>query len=120
MEKELRLGNIEAERDWGFAGDYVQAMHACLNQLDTPEDFVIATGQTRTVRELVALAFGELDLNYESHLVIDQKFFRPKETIPLVGDASKARLQLGWQPRKSFETMIAEMVRSDLDYFSKL
>lgn len=120
MEKELRLGNIEAERDWGFAGDYAQAMHACLNNTDTPEDFIIATGRTHTVRELVALAFGELDLNYESYLVIDPKFFRPKETIPLVGDASKAKLQLGWQPRKSFEDMIKEMVRSDLDYFSDL
>jgi len=69
---------------------------------------------------LVALAFGELDLNYESHLVIDPEFFRPKETIPLVGDASKAKLKLGWQPRKSFEDMIKEMVRSDLDYFSDL
>lgn len=120
METELRLGNVEAERDWGFAGDYAQAMHACLNYTETPEDFIIATGRTHTVRELVALAFGELDLNYESHLVIDPEFFRPQETIPLVGDASKAKLQLGWQPRKSFEDLIKEMVRSDLDYFSDL
>ncbi len=120
LEDELRLGNIEAERDWGFAGDYAQAMHACLNNVETPDDFIIATGQTHTVRELVALAFEELDLNYESHLVIDPEFFRPKEPVPLVGDAGKAKLQLGWQPRKSFEDMIREMVRSDLDYFSHL
>jgi len=120
LEDELRLGNVEAERDWGFAGDYAQAMHACLNNVETPDDFIIATGQTHTVRELVALAFEELDLNYESHLVIDPEFFRPKEPVPLVGDAGKAKLQLGWQPRKSFEDMIREMVRSDLDYFSHL
>jgi len=120
MEKELRLGNVAAERDWGFAGDYAQAMHACLNHTDTPEDFIIATGRTHTVEEVVALAFGELDLNYESHLVMDPKFFHPKEAVPLVGDAGKARRQLGWQPRKSFEGMIREMVQSDLDYFSDL
>jgi len=118
--KELRLGNVEAERDWGFAGDYAQAMHACLNNTETPDDFIIATGRTHTVAEVVALAFGALDLNYEPYLIIDPKFFRPKEAVPLVGDAGRARRQLGWQPRKSFEGMIREMVQSDLDYFSDL
>ena len=120
LESELRLGNIEAERDWGFAGDTVAAMHACLNNVEAPEGFVIATGWTHTVRELLALAFGELDLNYESYLVIDPDFVRPQEAVSLVGDASRAKLKLGWQPRKSFEDMIREMVLSDLDYFSHL
>ncbi len=120
LEKELRLGNIESERDWGYAGDYVAAMHACL-QSDRPDDYVIATGQSHTVKAFLEAAFGELDLSYEPYLVTDPEFFRPKEPVPLVGDAAKIRNRLvGWEPEVPFEELVRKMVRADLEYFQKL
>ena len=119
METELRLGNIEAERDWGYAGDTVVAMHAMLNA-DQPDHFVIATGETHTIQEFLEQAFGELDLDYEQYLVIDPEFYRPKEEVPLVGDSSKIRSQLQWQPEVSFPELVRKMVQSDLEYFQSL
>lgn len=119
METELRLGNIEAERDWGFAGDTVIAMHAILNT-DQPDHYVVATGTTHTIQSFLKLAFGELDLDYEKYLVVDPEFYRPKEDVPLVGDAGKIRSQLQWEPKASFEEMVREMVHSDLEYFQSL
>ena len=119
METELRLGNIEAERDWGYAGDTVAAMHAILNA-DQPEHYVIATGKTHTIQNFLEQAFGELNLDYGEYLVIDEDFYRPKEEVPLVGDASKIRSQLQWEPKVSFEDMVRDMVQSDLEYFQSL
>ena len=119
MESEIRLGNIEAERDWGYAGDTVAAMHAMLNA-DQPDHYIIATGTPHTVQDFLELAFGELELDYEQYLVIDQEFYRPKEDIPLIGDASKIRSQLQWEPKVSFEAMVQKMVQSDLEYFQSL
>lgn len=111
---ELRLGNLDAERDWGFAGDYVEAMWLMLQQ-DAPDDFVIATGETHSVRELCELAFGHAGLNYEDHVVIDERFFRPAEVDLLVGDPAKARTELGWKPKTSFAELVRMMVDADLD-----
>lgn len=119
MESELRLGNMESERDWGFAGDTVTAMHAMLNA-DQPDHYVVATGKTHTVRNFTKQAFEELDLDYEKYLVVDPEFHRPKEDVPLVGDASKIRSRLNWEPKVSFEDMVRQMVRSDLEYFQSL
>lgn len=119
VETELRLGNIEAERDWGYAGDTVAAMHAMLNA-DPPDDYVIATGTTHTIQNFMKQAFEELDLNYEDYLVIDPEFYRPREDVPLVGDAGKIRSQLKWEPKVSFEDMVRDMVQSDLEYFQSL
>jgi len=116
---ELRLGNIKAERDWGYAGDTVIAMHAMLNA-DQPDHYVIATGTTHTIQNFLEQAFGELDLDYEKYLVIDPEFYRPKEDVPLVGDAGKIRSQLQWEPKVSFEDMVRKMVQSDLEYFQSL
>ena len=117
MDDELRLGNLDARRDWGFAGDYVEAMWMMLQQ-DSPDDYVIATGETHSVRELCELAFGHVRLNYEDHVVIDERFFRPAEVDLLVGDPSKAREQLGWKPRTSFAELVRMMVDADLDLLS--
>jgi GDPmannose 4,6-dehydratase len=114
MDDELRLGNLDARRDWGFAGDYVEAMWLMLQQ-DGPDDFVIATGETHSVRELCELAFGHVGLNYEDHVVIDERFFRPAEVDLLVGDPTKAREVLGWKPRTSFAELVRMMVDADLD-----
>ncbi len=119
METELRLGNIEAERDWGYAGDTVAAMHAMLNA-NQPDHYVIATGTTHTIQNFLEQAFGELDLDYEEYLIIDEEFYRPKEEIPLVGNAGKIRDQLKWEPKISFESMVREMIQSDLEYFGSL
>lgn len=119
MESELRLGNMESERDWGFAGDTVTAMHAMLSA-DQPDHYVVATGETHTVRNFTKQAFEELDLDYEKYLVVDPEFHRPKEDVPLVGDASKIRSRLNWEPKVSFEDMVRQMVRSDLEYFQSL
>ena len=97
LDTELRLGNLEAQRDWGFAGDYVRAMHAMLQQ-DRPSDFVVSTGETHSVREFCELAFGYLDLDYQRHVVQDDRFFRPAEVDLLVGDAARAREVLKWEP----------------------
>ncbi len=113
LQRHLHMGNLEAQRDWGYAGDYVKAMWLMLQQ-DVPDDFVIATGQTRTVRELLRVAFGHVGLDYEDHVVIDPKFFRPAEVDLLLGDSAKAKMRLGWEPEVSFEEMIGLMVDSDI------
>ena len=111
---ELRLGNLEARRDWGYAGDYVRAMWLMLQQ-DEPDDYVIATGETHSVRRLCEVAFGSLGLNYEDYVVIDEKFYRPAEVDLLIGDCSKARDKLGWEPKVNFEALISMMVEADLE-----
>jgi GDPmannose 4,6-dehydratase len=113
METELRLGNIDAKRDWGHAKDYVRAMWLMLQQ-DKPDDYVVATGRTTTVRDMCRIAFDHAGLPMDKHLVIDQKFFRPAEVDILLGDASKARKKLGWEPKISLEEMVVEMVEADL------
>lgn len=113
LAKELALGNLEATRDWGHARDYVRAMWLMLQQ-ETPDDYVIATGRTTSIREFCRIAFGHVGLNYEDHVVTSQKFLRPAEVDVLQGDASKARTVLGWQPETTLEEMIAEMVEADL------
>ncbi len=117
METELRLGNIDAKRDWGHARDYVKAMWLMLQQ-DQADDYVIATGRTTTVRDMCKIAFEHAGLNIEDHLVIDPEFFRPAEVDILLGDASKARTQLGWEAETSLEEMIKEMVEADLERLS--
>ncbi len=117
MEQELRLGNLDAQRDWGFAGDYVEAMWLMLQQ-DRADDFVIATGATHSVREFCELAFARADLHWEDHVVVDQEFFRPAEVDLLVGNADKAARQLGWKPRTSFKELVELMVDADLDLLS--
>lgn len=114
LSSELRLGNLEAKRDWGHAADYVRAMHAML-QLEKPEDFVVATGETHSVREFCELAFAEVDLDYKDYVRIDEKHYRPAEVDLLVGDASKARQMLDWQPKYTFRELVKEMVRNDLE-----
>ena len=109
----LPLGNLDAKRDWGFAGDYVKAMQLMLQQ-DQPEDFVIATGETHTVREFCDLAFSEAGLNYEDHVVVDPRYYRPAEVHVLMGDAGKAKEKLGWVPGISVQEICAEMVEADL------
>jgi len=113
LAKELRLGNLEAQRDWGFAGDYVEAMWLMLQQ-DQPDDYVIATGHTHSVREFAKLAFDAVGLNYEDYVVTDPKFLRPAEVDLLVGDPSKAAKKLNWRPKVSFEELAAMMVEADL------
>jgi GDPmannose 4,6-dehydratase len=108
----LHLGNLDAKRDWGFAGDYVEAMWLMLQQ-DTPDDYVIATGETHTVREFCELAFARVGLRWEEHVVVDPALFRPAEVDLLLGDASKAREVLGWEPRCSFRSLVQEMVDAD-------
>ncbi|MCM2271213.1 MAG: GDP-mannose 4,6-dehydratase [candidate division Zixibacteria bacterium] len=109
----LALGNLDAKRDWGFAGDYVRAMWLMV-QLPEPDNFVIATGQTHSVEDFVRLAFGQLDLDYKKHVVIDQRFVRPAEVDLLLGDPSHARKKLGWEPEVSFEGLVKMMVEADL------
>ena len=116
LESELPLGNLEAKRDWGHAGDYVRAMHLML-QHDEPDDFVIGSGATHSVREFCEKAFAEVDLDYRDYVREDERFLRPAEVDLLLGDASKARLLLGWQSTYSFEQMVSEMVQSDLEAF---
>jgi GDPmannose 4,6-dehydratase len=117
MAEEIRLGNLDAKRDWGFAGDYVRAMWLMLQQ-DTPDDYVVSTGETHSVREFCEVAFGHVGLDYEPHVVIDEAFFRPAEVDLLVGDASKARDHLGWQPEVGFEDLVTMMVDADIDLLS--
>lgn len=114
LAKELRLGNLDARRDWGFAGDYVDAMWRML-QVDEPDDFVIGTGHTCSVRDLCQTAFNYVGLDYEEFVIQDQKFFRPAEVDLLVGDASKARERLGWSPAVSFQQLVHMMVDADLE-----
>jgi GDPmannose 4,6-dehydratase len=110
---ELRLGNLEAERDWGFAGDYVRAMWLMLQQ-DEPDDFVIATGVSHSVRRCVEVAFEHAEISIDDHVVIDPSFLRPAEVEHLIGDAGKAKRKLGWEPEVSFEQLIRMMVDADL------
>jgi GDPmannose 4,6-dehydratase len=111
---ELRLGNLDAHRDWGFAGDYVDAMWRML-QLDEPDDFVVCTGESHSVREFCEVAFGRVGLDYNDHVVIDEKFFRPAEVDLLVGDCTKAETELGWIKRTSFTDLVEMMVDADIE-----
>ncbi len=111
--EDLPMGNLEAQRDWGFAGDYVRAMWLMLQQ-DEAEDFVVATGRTHSVRELLEIAFGYLDLDYRDYVRVDDRFLRPADVDQLVGDATKAREKLGWEPQVPFDELIRMMVDSDL------
>ncbi|RMG43213.1 MAG: GDP-mannose 4,6-dehydratase [Candidatus Dadabacteria bacterium] len=111
---ELRLGNLDAKRDWGYAGDYVRAMWLMLQQ-PQPDDYVIATGETHSVRDLCKAAFSHVDLDWEKYVKVDKALLRPAEVDLLVGDASKAREQLGWEPTVSFEEMVRMMVDADLE-----
>ena len=111
---ELRLGNLDAKRDWGFAGDYVEAMWRMLQQ-EEPDDFVICTGETHSVREFCEFAFGRAGLDYKDHVVVDERFFRPAEVDLLVGDAAKAEAQFGWRPRTRFNQLVEMMVDHDLE-----
>ncbi len=113
LDTELRLGNLEARRDWGFAGDYVEAMWMMLQQ-DEPDDYVICTGETHEVREFCELAFKAVDLDYREFVKIDPKFFRPAEVDLLVGDCTKAQKQLGWTPKTSFGELVEQMVENDV------
>ena len=110
---ELRLGNLDAQRDWGHAKDYVRAMHLMLQQ-DSPDDYVVATGETHTVREFCERAFAEADLDYQKYVKIDDRFLRPAEVDLLIGDASKAREHLNWTPSYSFNDLVREMVQMDM------
>ena len=111
--QELKLGNLEAKRDWGFAGDYVEAMWLMLQQ-PTPDDFVIATGETHSVRELCEIAFARVGLDWEKHVVVDKTHVRPAEVDHLIGDAGKARRVLGWSPKVSFRNLVEMMVDADV------
>jgi GDPmannose 4,6-dehydratase len=118
LDRELRLGNLDAQRDWGFAGDYVDAMWRML-QRDEPGDFVVATGETHSVREFCEVAFGHLDLDWQDHVVIDERFFRPAEVELLVGDPALSRETLGWQPRTSFAQLVQMMVEADVELVAR-
>jgi GDPmannose 4,6-dehydratase len=109
----LSLGNLDAKRDWGFAGDYVRAMWLMLQQ-EKADDYVIATGESHSVRELVEIAFGHVGLDWQKHVRLDPKFLRPAEVDHLVGDASKARNTLGWKPDVDFQQLVKMMVDADL------
>jgi GDPmannose 4,6-dehydratase len=112
--KELRLGNLESQRDWGFAGDYVEAMWRMMQQ-DKPDNFVIGMGETHSVREFCQIAFGHVGLDYNDHVVQDEKFYRPAEVDLLISDPSKARSILGWEPSVSFRELVIMMVDADLE-----
>jgi len=114
MAEELRLGNLEAQRDWGFAGDYVEAMWLMLQQ-DHPDNYVISTNETHSVREFCEVAFGHVDLDWEQYVVMDEAFMRPAEVDLLVGDSTKARTELGWTPKVDFQALVTMMVSADLD-----
>lgn len=113
----LSLGNLEAQRDWGFAGDYVRAMHLMLQQPE-PEDFVIATGETHSVQEFCELAFSRAGLNWEDHVIVDPQFYRPAEVNLLLGDYTKAKTKLGWAPDVTFQQLVEMMVDHDINLFS--
>jgi GDPmannose 4,6-dehydratase len=113
LDSELRLGNLDARRDWGFAGDYVRAMYLMLQQ-DTPGDYVVATGETHTVRRFCELAFGAVGLNYQDYVVVDERFFRPAEVDLLVGDPTLAKTKLGWEIEVPFERLVQMMVEADM------
>jgi GDPmannose 4,6-dehydratase len=118
LQEELALGNLDAERDWGYAKDYVEAMWLMLQQ-DEPDDYVIATGEAHSVRDLVEVAFEQVGLDASDYVRADPAFFRPAEVDHLVGDASKARERLGWEPKTTFEELIRLMVDADLELLSE-
>jgi len=118
IDRELRLGNLDAQRDWGFAGDYVRAMHLMLQQ-DRADDYVVATGETHPVREFCELAFGAVDLNYRDYVVMDERFMRPAEVDLLVGDPAKAEAVLGWKPTTTFAELVTMMVQADLELVTR-
>jgi GDPmannose 4,6-dehydratase len=118
LAKELHLGNLDSQRDWGYAGDYVQAMWMMLQQ-DQPDDYVVAMGQTRSVRELCHEAFSYLGLDWQDHVIVDPQFIRPAEVDQLVGDATKAREVLGWEPTVTFSELVHMMVDADLALLRK-
>jgi len=113
LASELRLGNLDARRDWGHAKDYTRAMHLMMQQPE-PDDYVVASGESHSVREFCERAFGEVGLDYEKYVVVDERFYRPAEVDQLVGDSTKIRTQLGWQPEYTFAQLVKEMVQSDL------
>jgi GDPmannose 4,6-dehydratase len=117
LEKKLYLGNLNALRDWGYAPNYVEAMWLML-QNDSPENYVIASGTNHAVRDFVECAFSHVGLDYTDFVELDERFYRPTESIPLKGDSSKIRSELNWQPDKNFDEIVAEMVEADLKYFS--
>jgi len=114
LSKELRMGNLNSKRDWGFAGDYVKAMWLMLQQ-DKPDDYLVATGETHSVRELVGIAFSYLDMDYRDFVRVDESFKRPADVDLLIGDYSKAKQKLGWKPEVNFEDLIKMMVKSDIE-----
>ncbi|MFI5075689.1 MAG: GDP-mannose 4,6-dehydratase [Vicinamibacteria bacterium] len=118
LAKELRMGNLDARRDWGFAGDYVRAMWAMLQQ-DEPDDYVIATGETHSVRELIEVAFGHVGLDWKKHVTLDQRFLRPAEVDLLIGSPEKAKAKLGWTPTVDFTGLVKMMVDADLGRLAK-
>jgi len=118
LDTTLALGNLDSQRDWGFAGDYVRAMYFMLQQ-DAPDDFVVATGETHEVREFCQLAFAHAGLNYEDHVVQDERFMRPAEVDLLVGDAAKANKVLGWKPQVAFPELVQMMVEADLELVAR-
>ncbi len=118
IDKEIRLGNLDAKRDWGHASDYVRAMWLMLQQSEA-DDYVIATGETHSVREFLEAAFAEIDKNFEDYVVIDDQFYRPAEVNILCGDATRAKAKLNWAPKVKFKALVQEMVANDLDIFSK-
>lgn len=118
LQQKLKMGNLDAERDWGFAGDYVRAMWLMLQQ-EKPEDYVVATGQTNSVRRLLEIAFAHVGLDYRQYVEIDPELLRPAEVHHLRGNSAKARLKLGWEPRVGFEKLIEMMVDSDLESISR-
>lgn len=119
LQKELRLGNLEAKRDWGFAGDYVRAMWLMLQQ-DEPDDYVISTNETHTVKEMCEVAFSRVGLNYEDYVVQAPEFFRPAEVQLLIGDSSKARKKLGWKTEVDFRSLIEMMVDADVERINNM
>jgi GDPmannose 4,6-dehydratase len=118
LQKKLYLGNLDAKRDWGFAGDYVEAMWLMLQQ-ETPDDYVVATGETHSVREFAEKVFEKLELDYKQYVDIDRKYFRPSEVDVLLGDASKARKALRWTPKVGFEQLIDMMIEADMEIARK-
>ncbi|GJM20282.1 MAG: GDP-mannose 4,6-dehydratase [Planctomycetota bacterium] len=114
QQKKLGLGNLDARRDWGFAGDYVEAMWLMLQQ-DQPDDYVISTGETHSVREFCEIAFGHVGLDYKDHVEVDPRFFRPAEVDLLLGDADKARTQLNWEPKVDFKGLVTMMTAADVE-----
>jgi GDPmannose 4,6-dehydratase len=118
LQEDLALGNLDAERDWGYAKDYVEAMWLMLQQ-DEPDDYVIATGEAHSVRELVDIAFDQVGIDPNNHVKVDPRYMRPVDVEHLIGDYSKARQNLGWEPRTSFEELIRLMVDADLELLAR-